>query len=149
MEFKPPRGLNIEGDVSQNWKDFKQKFDIFLEANEYTNRTDAIKIAMLLNCIGDGDLALYNTFKINENEGAKYDSVMKALADFFNKVELNKDNNVDEWYHNISINNVSILFKLDIGADVNVMPYNIYEKLCSVTQLQPTESKIFKYGGAQ
>ncbi|GLV42262.1 hypothetical protein CBL_21270, partial [Carabus blaptoides fortunei] len=66
-----------------------------------------------------------------------------------NKVELNKDNNVDEWYHNISINNVSILFKLDIGADVNVMPYNIYEKLCSVTQLQPTESKIFKYGGAQ
>ncbi|GLV48422.1 hypothetical protein CBL_20979 [Carabus blaptoides fortunei] len=281
MEFKPPRGLNLEGDVSQNWKDFKQKFDIFLEANEYTSKTDAIKIAMLLNCIGDEALALYNTFKINENEGAKYDSQESETFDHYqtelkklshtcefgekqdslirdkiiigikdktlqerllreenlmlskvidvcrvfelskneakslqnvnnvdviseigsgksdelsnkskrfkctrcnrehganqcpafgqmchkcveernstskeelfsvNKVELNKDNNVDEWYHNISINNVSILFKLDIGADVNVMPYNIYEKLCSVTQLQPTESKIFKYGGAQ
>lgn len=66
MEFKPPSSMNFVGDLSQNWLIFKQKFDIFLKANELEQKSGEIKTAMLLNCIGDDGLKLYNTFKLNE-----------------------------------------------------------------------------------
>lgn len=63
MDFKPPRGLLIDENVSNNWTLFKQKFENFLLATGNEGKGDKVKIAMLLNCIGDEAMEIYNTFK--------------------------------------------------------------------------------------
>ena len=45
--------MSLESNMAQNWKDFKRQFDILLQAREAANKADAVKIAMLLNCIGE------------------------------------------------------------------------------------------------
>ena len=45
--------MSLERNVAQNWKDFKCQFDILLQAREAANKADAVKIAVLLNCVGE------------------------------------------------------------------------------------------------
>nr|CAI5821024.1 unnamed protein product [Callosobruchus analis]CAI5861342.1 unnamed protein product [Callosobruchus analis] len=58
--FKPPSALS-EYDIS-NWQLWKQKFEIYLKASGKSAADDDIKIAVLLHCIGDEGLDVYNTF---------------------------------------------------------------------------------------
>ena len=51
--FRRPKPMSLESSVAQNWKDFKCQFDILLEAREAANKADVVKIAMLLNCMGE------------------------------------------------------------------------------------------------
>lgn len=82
MEFKPPKGLSLTGDVAQNWKIFSQKFTIFLNANEFTQKSDDVKIAMLLNAVGDEGLQLYNTFGLTEQQKKNYKNVIQAFETY-------------------------------------------------------------------
>lgn len=82
MEFKPPKGLSLEGDVAQNWKNFIQKFNIFIQANEYEEKSDQIKVAMLLNCIGDEGLHLFNTLSLTVENRKKFSEVIKAFESY-------------------------------------------------------------------
>lgn len=84
MEFKPPKGLNLTGDIAQQWKIFKQKFMLFIEANEYKGKTDEVKIAMFLNSIGDEALQLFNTFQLSEAEKTSFDKVITAFETYCN-----------------------------------------------------------------
>lgn len=82
MEFKPPRGMSFSGDISNNWKTFMQKFNIFLEANEYLKKADNVKIAMFLNCIGDEGLHIFNTFQLTDEDKKSYDTIIKSFKDY-------------------------------------------------------------------
>src|SRR5436190_9036786 len=81
MDFKPPRGLVIDENVSKNCTLFKQKFDNFLLASGNEAKEDKIKIAMLLNCIGDEAIEIYNTFKAEEKDTLK--KVIELFDDYF------------------------------------------------------------------
>lgn len=39
IEFTPPRKLNLTGDIRKNWKIIIEKFEIFLEENEFLEKT--------------------------------------------------------------------------------------------------------------
>ena len=66
--FKPSETLSLQGNVAENWKCWKQKFDIFLTAKEATEKADSIKIAMLPNTIGEEALDRYNQFTYKQGE---------------------------------------------------------------------------------
>jgi len=59
--------LKLEGNMRENWKRFKQLFDIYLLASGW-NKSDDRKIAILLNLIGEDALEVYNTFKRQVNQ---------------------------------------------------------------------------------
>ena len=40
--LKPPQPFNFEGNSSENWKKFKQKYDIFFEASELNKKDPEI-----------------------------------------------------------------------------------------------------------
>lgn len=82
MEFKPPKGLSLTGDVAQNWTIFKQKFMIFLDANEYNKKPDDVKIAMFLNAVGDEGLQLFNTFTLTAEEKKSFQHVLQAFENY-------------------------------------------------------------------
>lgn len=58
-----PSQLKLEGNLNENWKRFKQSFEIYLLASALEKSEDERKIAILLNLIGEEALEVYNTFE--------------------------------------------------------------------------------------
>lgn len=81
MEFKPPANLSLHGNLSENWRKFKQNFEIYLKASDKSGKEDEIKIAILLNIIGEECVEVYNTFALSDTERRSFQSVLKAFED--------------------------------------------------------------------
>lgn len=79
--FKPPSELKFSSpNLADSWVKWKQNFDNFMFATEKIGKDDTIKIAILLNIIGDEGVNVYNTFKFMEEEDKnKYDEVVKKF----------------------------------------------------------------------
>ena len=85
--------MSLESNVAQNWNNFKCQFDILLQAREAANMADAIKIAILLNCMGEEVTERFDQLKwaepgedglppVGENPN-KYNEVVKKLEEHF------------------------------------------------------------------
>ena len=59
-DFKVPEKMSLDGNPAENWKRWKQRFELFLTAKEFNGKDDGIKIAMLLSAIGPECLERYN-----------------------------------------------------------------------------------------
>lgn len=60
--FKPPEQLELSGNIADNWRRFKRRFDIYMDARSSVNKGDRTKTSILLYVIGESALELYNTF---------------------------------------------------------------------------------------
>jgi len=78
--LKAPGPLNLQGNVSDNWKLFEQSFENFLTAADYTEKEGKVKVAILLTCLGEECLPIYNSFSYDKEED-KYD--LKKVMDKF------------------------------------------------------------------
>ena len=76
-----PAPLDLTGNLAENWKRFKQKFELYNVASGMSVKDDKSQTSMLLHVIGDGALDIYNTF-----EFAQSDDKMK-LAKVMGKFE--------------------------------------------------------------
>ena len=59
----------MDGNIRQNWTSWKSKFDNYLIASKNEGEEDRVKIAMLLNIIGDSAIDIINTFTFCSNTG--------------------------------------------------------------------------------
>lgn len=67
--IKPPRPLQLSGNVRRNWELFKQRLDLFLTATSpEKQRTEAVKAVILLSTAGEKALEIFNKFTFRENE---------------------------------------------------------------------------------
>ena len=60
--FHKPSALSFDGNTSENWRRFKQKYDIYLTASGSEKKEDTVKIAILLNFAGEDAIEVFNTF---------------------------------------------------------------------------------------
>ena len=51
--LKPPKPLNLDGNLQQNWKSWKQDFILFMTDKEYDKKLDNVKSSLLLHSIGE------------------------------------------------------------------------------------------------
>ena len=58
----PPPPLQLTGNVSENWRKFRQKFEIYLQATGTVEKDDKRKTSVLLHVIGEEAVEVYNTF---------------------------------------------------------------------------------------
>ena len=78
--FNCPSRLSFDGNVCENWKKFKQQFEIYIEASESTAKADKVKINMLLNFAGQDAIEVFNTFKWTETgDNEKLDKVFEKF----------------------------------------------------------------------
>ena len=83
--FKPPAAMNFTGNVAENWKLFKQKLGFYLEATGKSSKTAKIKIAILMSCIGEQGIRIYNTFSYETGEDANvYETVLGKFDAYCN-----------------------------------------------------------------
>ncbi|XP_050518812.1 uncharacterized protein LOC126892932 [Diabrotica virgifera virgifera] len=64
--FKPPESFNVN--EPQGWTKWKQKFEIFLLASGRSEAAEKIKVALLLNILGESCLDIFNTFPENKRD---------------------------------------------------------------------------------
>jgi hypothetical protein len=64
MEFLPPPApLQLSGgNLAENWKRFRQKFDVYMAATGGDQKEDRVKTSILLHVIGEEAVEVYNTF---------------------------------------------------------------------------------------
>ncbi|UYV83111.1 K02A2.6-like [Cordylochernes scorpioides] len=77
-----PSELALHGNVAENWRRFKQRLMLYLEATEKATKPDKLKVAILLNFIGEEALEVFNTFHLKEDEAENFDLVINKFDDF-------------------------------------------------------------------
>lgn len=80
--LKPPDRLtNLSSEGFTKWK---QRFEIYRIASGAGVMSEEVQIAILLHCIGESCIDVYNTFSFdNEEDKKKYDVVLKKFEDYF------------------------------------------------------------------
>lgn len=82
--FKPPSHLKLEGNVAENWKLWKQKFNNYLKATEADKKPEPQQIAIFLHVAGDDALEVYNTFTFSDEEKDKIKPVFEKFEAYCN-----------------------------------------------------------------
>jgi hypothetical protein len=82
--LKPPGPLSMEGNISENWKKWKQEFQFYLTATEMDKKCLKLKCSLLLTIIGDDALDVYNTFDFtDEADRLKLDVLLQKFEDLY------------------------------------------------------------------
>ncbi|KAL7382234.1 hypothetical protein ABVT39_019031 [Epinephelus coioides] len=64
----PLSSMQFDGNLVDNWKRFKQRFNIYLAASGAGGDDNKKKASILLHVIGGQALEIYNSFQLNEAE---------------------------------------------------------------------------------
>lgn len=84
-KLEPPHKLSLEGDVSENWKRFKQRFELYLEASGASEKSDKQKACLFLHVIGEDALEVYNNFAFaNVDDNMKLEQILQKFDDYCN-----------------------------------------------------------------
>ena len=62
-QIKTPGPLGFEGNLSENWRRWLQRFHIFLQASGRDEKSDAVQASTLLHVAGEEAIDIYNTFQ--------------------------------------------------------------------------------------
>lgn len=79
---KKVNNLILEGNCAENWKKFKQNYDIFEVAAEIDIKSEPIRIATFLNTIGPEALEVYNAFDLTADNRKKLVKIFEAFEQF-------------------------------------------------------------------
>ena len=60
--FKPPKPLSLKGNLSENWRRWKQRFELYLEVSGISDNEEKSQAATLLHVVGAEALEVYNNF---------------------------------------------------------------------------------------
>ena len=62
-QLKPPSGLQLTGNLGENWQKFKQRFDLYSVASGLKEKSEDVQASALLHMVGEDALEVYNTFE--------------------------------------------------------------------------------------
>ncbi|KAJ8911780.1 hypothetical protein NQ315_008833 [Exocentrus adspersus] len=79
---RKPAPLNLDGNVSENWRKFKQNYKIFMKASGQGNKPTDVRASLLLSLAGEEAVELFNTFGLAEEEAEDEDEILKAFEDY-------------------------------------------------------------------
>ena len=82
--FKPPPPLRLGPDPAVSWAEWKELFDIYLDASDLSSAADKRKIAVLLHCMGPASVKIHKQFHYETSEDkTKYDVVVKKFESHY------------------------------------------------------------------
>ena len=83
--LQPPSALSLTGNLSENWRRFKQQFEIYMTATGIAEKDESVKSSTFLHIIGPDCLEIYDAF-IWETAGddKTMDKIMEKLKTYCN-----------------------------------------------------------------
>ena len=82
--FHKPSALSFDGNTSENWRRFRQQYEIYLTASAREKKDDAVNLAILLNFAGEGAIEVFNTFQFPEGDEKKLGKVLEQFEGYCN-----------------------------------------------------------------
>ena len=80
---KPPEALSFNGNVAQNWKEFEVQLIWFLEGMESSEKSDMVKIGIMLSHAGKEARDVYKTLPWDtDGDNKKFDKVLAAFCKY-------------------------------------------------------------------
>ena len=67
-KLQPPGPLNLQGNLTENWRKWKQRFKLFSSASGLSEKDEKVQLATLLHVAGEEALEIYNTFTWDSDE---------------------------------------------------------------------------------
>ena len=95
----PPEKLLLCGNLKDNFRKFKQQFDIYITAAGIKDKTEDIKWATLLHVIGPEAVEIFSTFKWNEGDNPGDDKKVEKVLGKYEKYCSPKSNSTYERHH--------------------------------------------------
>ena len=84
-KLDPPEPLSFEGNVRENWRRWKQEFELYLVATESDGKSEKVKSSILLTCIGKRAREIYNTFTFgNDEDKMKVKPILEKFTAYCN-----------------------------------------------------------------
>ena len=83
--LRPPEKLILEGNLKENFRRFRQQFDLYMTATGLSEKDDAIKSSTLLTIIGSEALEIYNTFTwATDGDNVKVAEILNQFEQYCN-----------------------------------------------------------------
>ena len=77
-QLSPPEVLSLDGNIAENWRRWKQRFNIFSLASGLSGKDAKVQAASFLHVAGPEDLEVYNTFTWdNADDKNKVDKIIE------------------------------------------------------------------------
>ncbi len=81
--IKPPSNLQLDGNVDENWRSFKQHFLLYLTAIGASSNSGERNVALLLTVAGPQAIEVFNTFTLVDDEDKDdLDTVLELFDDY-------------------------------------------------------------------
>ena len=74
---------SLEGNVADNWRKWKQRFQLYMEASGSMKKPEKQRVAIFLHLIGDDALEIYNTCSLSPAE-EKLDVLFQKFEEYCN-----------------------------------------------------------------
>ena len=82
--IRQPDELVLAGNIAENWRKFKQEFELYLVATGLDTKTSKQKIALLLHVARKQAIEVFNTFSFTDEEEGDFDSVIEKFNAYCN-----------------------------------------------------------------
>ena len=84
-KLQPPSALVLTGNLAENWRRFKQLFEIYEIASGLARKYGKVRAMTLLHVAGSESLEVYNTFQWDEaDNNQKVDKMMEKVERYCN-----------------------------------------------------------------
>ncbi len=78
--FQLPESLSLHGNLTDNWRKWKQRFELYMIASGKNEKSDEVKTATLLHLAGPNALEVFNTFTFaTPGDDKKLDKVLEQF----------------------------------------------------------------------
>lgn len=81
MEFNKPNTLNLNGNIAENFKTFREEVLIYFSATETEKKPKLVQVARLKNLLGSEALKLYKTLNPDEENDETVLSILNVLGE--------------------------------------------------------------------
>ena len=83
QQFQPPEPLSFDGNLAENWRRWKQRFEIYMTASGRDAKPDTVKSATFLHVAGPEALEVFNTLTFdNEDDQKKLSVLMEKFEEY-------------------------------------------------------------------
>ena len=84
-KLQPPGPLNLQGNLAENWRKWKQQFQLFSSASGLSEKDKKVQSATLLHLAGEEALEIYNTFTWDsDGDENKVNTIMAKFEAYCN-----------------------------------------------------------------
>lgn len=80
--YNAPKPLSLDGNVSENFRRWRQRYNIYMEATEKSSKSKAQRACILLHLMGEDAIEIFNTFDLTDEERTDPDKILGKFKEY-------------------------------------------------------------------